>query len=94
MEFPTSEVEIIALAEKIIAGMTDNPDFPSPPVSAAELRKMLDQFIAARDAEASAQAAVVRSTIAAQEALNDLLEAARRPVAADGGLPTRPILWN
>jgi hypothetical protein len=95
MEFPTSDVEIFALAEKIIAGLTNHPDiFPSPPVSAAELRKQLDQCIAAKNAEAAAQTAAVQATIARDIALNELIEAARQPTKSDGGLSAKPILWN
>ena len=33
--FPKTEAEVISLAQSIINGMTDNPDFPSPPVTPA-----------------------------------------------------------
>ncbi|CAK8722540.1 MAG: hypothetical protein CDV28_13924 [Candidatus Electronema aureum] len=89
MEFPTSEAEIIALAEKMIAGLTDNPNFPSPPVSAAELRKMLDKFIALRNAETAAEIAEIQSTAAAEKALNELFDATEKSAT-----PTRPVQWN
>lgn len=89
MEFPTSEAEIIALAEKMIAGLTDNPTFPSPPVSAAELRKMLDKFIALRNAETAAKIAEMQSTAAAEKAVNALFDATEASAT-----PARPVQWN
>lgn len=89
MEFPTSEAEVIALAEKMIAGLTDNPNFPSPPVSAAELRKMLDKFIVLRNAEAAAKIAEMQATAAAEKAMNALFDAVE-----DSATPTRPVQWN
>jgi hypothetical protein len=53
-EFPTDEDEIIELAKNIIKGMTDNPDFPHPPIPMSKLQKMLDQVIKSREAEAAA----------------------------------------
>lgn len=89
MEFPTSEAELIALAEKMIAGLTDNQNFPSPPVSAAELRKMLDKFIALRNAETAAKIAEMQSTAAAEKALNALFDATEKSAT-----PARPVQWN
>jgi hypothetical protein len=45
MEFPEREAEIAALALLIAQGLEKYPeDFPSPPVSAADLRGKLDRF--------------------------------------------------
>ncbi len=33
MRFPKTESEIIALAQKMISGFTNNPNFPSPPIT-------------------------------------------------------------
>jgi len=55
---------------------------------------MLDQFLVARDAEAASQAVLFQSTIATQDALNALLDAARKS-ATDGDSSTaQPIQWN
>jgi ribosomal protein L17 len=89
MEFPTSEAEVIALAEKMIAGLTDNPNFPAPPVSAAELRRQLDKFIALRNAEAAAKIADIQATAAAEKAMNALFDAVE-----ENATPTRPVQWN
>lgn len=83
MEFPTSEAEIIALAEKMIEGLTNHPDiFPSPPVSAAELRKQLDNFIALRNAETAAKIAEMRAKDAAEKALKAFFDAAEGAAGA------------
>ena len=60
--FPTREADIMALAQNIIAGMTDNPDFPDPPLTPAELRARLDAFSGTSDAQAAAQSAVQQAT--------------------------------
>ncbi|HSN22722.1 MAG TPA: hypothetical protein VLS45_00910, partial [Methylomicrobium sp.] len=60
--FPNSE--LIALAQKLIAGLQDNPEFPSPPVSPAQLRSSLDAFIGLCDAQTAAQAAAEQATAA------------------------------
>ena len=35
--FPTREADIRILVQKIIAGLTDNPDFPDPPFTPEQL---------------------------------------------------------
>ena len=58
--FPKTEAEVISLAQSIINGMTDNPDFPSPPVTPAALQASLNTFIGSRDAQTAAYAAAER----------------------------------
>ena len=60
--FPKTEAEIIQLAQSIIRGMTENPDFPSPPVSSSELQTSLNEFNQARDANLAAYAAAEQTT--------------------------------
>lgn len=94
MEFPTREEDIIALAKKIIEGLKKHPDlFPSPPISADELQKQLDNFIASKKAEEAAQAALVQSTIARNAAFSALRDIERQSEQADGGAAMRKI-WN
>ena len=62
--FPNSDSELIALAQKLIAGLQDNPNFPSPPISSADLRNRLDAFVSLCDAQTSAQAAAEQATAA------------------------------
>jgi len=62
--FPNSDSELIALTQKLIAGLQENSDFPSPPVSSSDLRNSLDAFIGQCDAQASTQAAAEQATAA------------------------------
>lgn len=62
MRFPKSEAEVRALAQSIISGMSENSDFPSPPVSSSELRNALDAFVSASDTQAATQAAAEQAT--------------------------------
>jgi hypothetical protein len=62
MRFPNTEPEIRALAQNIITGLTNNPNFPSPPVSVAELQNQLNAMIQNSDAQVAAQAAAKQAT--------------------------------
>jgi hypothetical protein len=64
--FPDREAELKALAQSIITGMTDNPDFPNPPVSPAELQAQLNSFISLGDKQVADQAIAQQSTEAKQ----------------------------
>ena len=70
--FPDREAEIKALAQSIITGLVDNPDFPNPPVSPTELQAQLDSFINLGDKQIADQAAAQQSTEAKQDG-RDLL---------------------
>ena len=71
--FPVREADILALAQSIIAGMTDNPDYPSPPLSPTELRARLDAFSGSSDAQASAQSAAQQATETKHADLEELI---------------------
>ena len=60
--FPKSEAGIIALAQKMIAGLQENPDFPSPPFSSSELQNMLNAMISQSATQAAAIAAAKQAT--------------------------------
>jgi hypothetical protein len=62
--FPDSDSELIALTQKLIAGLQGNPDFPAPPVSSADLQSRLDAFIGLCDTQTSIQAAAEQATAA------------------------------
>ena len=62
MRFPNTEAKIIALAQKIIAGLRDNPNFPDPPASPDQLQASLDKVIASGDAQVKALAAAKQAT--------------------------------
>jgi hypothetical protein len=76
--FPRTESEIAALAARVIDGLTSAAEnFPTPPVSAEELRGKLDAFQAA-DTETVAAKAAFRSQHAAKDdALEDLVDAVK-----------------
>jgi len=77
MRFPKTEAEIRALVQRIIIGITENPLFPSPPVSSSDLRDLLNAFDAASDAQGTAQAAAEQATDIKQAALAALVIAAK-----------------
>jgi len=96
-ESPQSETELIAEARQLIAVLSNNPKFASLPVSAAELQKRLNKFIAARNAVIAMDVAVIQAKAEVEKAFNAVLEAAQRPVkpeAARSGVSPQPILWN
>jgi len=73
--FPKSEAEVAVLAQRIIHGLTANPeDFPTPPVVPDELQTALAEYIAARDAAATSAAAAAQGTAAKDEALQVLTD--------------------
>lgn len=61
-KFPKSEAGIIALAQKMIAGFAENPDFPSPPFSSSDLRNMLDALLAQIATQTANKATMQQST--------------------------------
>ena len=75
--FPIREAEIKALAQSIIAGLTNNPDFPNPPVTPAELQALLDTFNNLGDTQVADQAKAQQSTEAKQHGQENLTAAMR-----------------
>ncbi len=72
MRFPTTEAELRALAQNIITGLANNPNFPSPPVSPAELQSQLNEMIQNSDAQVAAQAAAKQATDTKQASVDRL----------------------
>jgi hypothetical protein len=76
--FPKSEDAILAAAQELIGGLTDNPTiFPSPPVTAVELQAILDSCIALRDQANAARAAAELVTQTKDAGLEELADAMR-----------------
>ena len=75
--FPKREADIRTLVQKIIAGLEDNPDFPNPPFTPAQLQTLLDNSIALEDAQVAAQAAAQQATEARQTGNNEMISAAK-----------------
>lgn len=61
-QFPRTEAEVLALIEQMIIGLSENPDFPSPPLSSSELRNLRDAFNSSSAAQVAAQAAEEEAT--------------------------------
>nr|VFK24486.1 MAG: hypothetical protein BECKLPF1236A_GA0070988_104203 [Candidatus Kentron sp. LPFa]VFK35956.1 MAG: hypothetical protein BECKLPF1236C_GA0070990_104542 [Candidatus Kentron sp. LPFa] len=58
MSFPTKESDILALGEKIVAGLQGNTEvYPASPLPVADLTEKLDAYLAAKNAETAAQSA-------------------------------------
>lgn len=70
--FPIREADIIALAQSVITGLSENSDFPSPPVSTSELQNQLDAVLAARDAQVASQAATEQFTADKRAEINTM----------------------
>jgi hypothetical protein len=76
--FPRREADIKALAQNMIAGLHNNPDFPAPPVNGNELKQLLDEFNALEDVQLAAQAAAQQATEAKQAKLDQLTAAMKK----------------
>jgi len=61
-KFPQTDAELRALAQKVIAGMRENPAFPSPPVSSSNLQNRLDEFDNLSDTQVANYATAEQST--------------------------------
>jgi hypothetical protein len=70
--FPTREADIIALAQSVITGMSENPDFPSPPVSTSDLRNQLDVVLGKRDAHLASDAATKQLVVDKRVAIKEM----------------------
>ena len=73
MRFPKTEAKIITLAQKIISGLKDNPNFPNPPFSPDQLQDQLDKVIASSDVQVKALAAAKQATETKQTDFNDMI---------------------
>lgn len=75
--FPKREADIRTLVQNIIAGLTDNPNFPNPPFTPAQLQAFLDNVIALEDGQVAAQAAAQQATEAKQAGIDEMVSAAK-----------------
>ena len=73
MEFPRGEAEIMALAVLVAQGLEEAADdFPSPPISAAELKAKLERVQRASTGAVAAESALGEQHDEKDEALKDL----------------------
>ena len=73
MRFPKTEAKIITLAQKIIAGLRDNPNFPDPPFTPDQLQASLDNLLSSSDAQVKALAAAKQATDTKQTNLDEMI---------------------
>jgi len=79
--FPRTEAEVIALAEAMITGLTDNPlVYPAPPVTPADLTTAKNAYTTAKNAAIAAAAVAEAATTAKDEALEDLADAMKSDI--------------
>lgn len=73
--FPTTEPEVVTLAQKVIAGLQAHATvYPTPPLEAEALDGLLQNFVTRQNAATEAQAAAAQATTAKLEALRALTE--------------------
>ena len=99
MEFPRNEAEIKELAVGVALGFEEAADrFPSPPVSAAELRSKLERVHGANAAAMAAEAAFRAQHTAKDDAVKELKVAPPGSIASSasgkagpGRTPASPL---
>ncbi len=71
--FPTRETDIVALGERLLAGLESDPaSYPRPPAPHAELVRAMACYVAASKKALKAQAAAVAATAAKDDAFGVL----------------------
>ncbi|GAH86748.1 unnamed protein product [marine sediment metagenome] len=79
--FPRTEAEIVALAQAMASGLTDNAaTYPAPPVAPADLTALVSVYTTAKNAAIAAQAAAEDATTSKDEALEDLADAMKSDI--------------
>jgi len=74
--FPRTEAEVIALAQSMVSGLTDNAAvYPAPPVAPLDLTALVTAYTTAKNAAIAAQAAAEDATATKDDALEDLADA-------------------
>ncbi len=74
--FPKTEADIVALAEALVNGLTDNIGiYPSPPVEPVDLTVCQTTYLSVKNALIAAQAAAEQATADKDAALDELVEA-------------------
>jgi hypothetical protein len=79
--FPKPEAEIVALAQSMVSGLTDNAAvYPAPPVAPLDLTTLVNAYTTAKNAAIAAQAAAEDATAIKDDALEDLADAMKSDI--------------
>lgn len=79
--FPRTEAEVVALAQAMTSGLTDNAAvYPAPPVAPADLTAMISDYTNAKNVAIAAQAAAEEATADKDDALDSLAEAMKTDI--------------
>jgi len=79
--FPRTEAEVIALAQSLASGLTDNAAiYPAPPVVPLDLTTLISAYTTAKNAAIAAQAAAEDATGSKDDALEDLADAMKSDI--------------
>ena len=79
--FPKPEAEIIALAQSMVSGLTDNAAvYPAPPVAPLDLTTLVNAYTTAKNAAIAAQAAAEDATASKDDALENLVDAMKSDI--------------
>jgi len=79
--FPRSEAEILALAQELVTGLSNNVAvYPSPPISVMDMATTISAYATAKNTAIAAQAAAEQATSDKEEALEDLTDAMKAEI--------------
>ena len=79
--FPVTEAEVVALAQAMKGGLTENAAiYPAPPVLPADLTALINTYTSAKNDAIAAQAVAEEATADKDEALEDLVDAMRSDI--------------
>nr|VFK41032.1 MAG: hypothetical protein BECKSD772E_GA0070983_100911 [Candidatus Kentron sp. SD] len=82
-KFPKAESKIQSPVHEIISGLEAHPGtFPDPPVSAEDLKKLLDTYVGSFDAAKDKQAEASHAIDTKNADLETTVDAAKRPPCA------------
>jgi hypothetical protein len=86
MNFPTRKSDILSLADRMISGLSENPQsFPDPPFSADTFVKLLKEIQNARQNRQSAKASLTLAVRDQREKIAELEKLLRRINRSHGG---------
>lgn len=78
-KFPTTEADVLVLANEMVSGLTNNPTvYPEPPVTPVNLGSLVTALVDAQNAITEAKAASEAATIAKLDALAAMAEAMKK----------------